>query len=63
MSTSNPGNSGKMCVHIAIIQKGQIIAQGRLRNCTAWPNPPKTNLEDIFRELTAGVVMKDVINF
>jgi ABC-2 type transport system ATP-binding protein len=63
MSTHTLEIAEQMCDHIAIIQKGQIIAQGTIEELHRLAQTTKTNLEDIFLELTGGYEMKEVIEF
>ncbi|GAK60174.1 putative ABC transporter ATP-binding protein [Candidatus Vecturithrix granuli] len=63
MSTHTLEIAEQMCDHIAIIQKGQIIAQGTIEGLHRLAQTTKTNLEDIFLELTGGYEMKEVIEF
>ena len=63
MSTHTLEIAEQMCDHIAIIQKGQIIAQGTIEELHRMAQTTKTNLEDIFLELTGGYEMKEVIEF
>ncbi len=63
MSTHTLEIAEQMCDHIAIIQKGQIIAQGTIEELRQVAETSKTKLEDIFLELTGGHEMKEVIEF
>ncbi len=63
MSTHTLEIAEQMCDHIAIIQKGQIIAQGTIDELRRIAKTSLTKLEDIFLELTGGHEMKEVIEF
>lgn len=63
MSTHTLEIAEQMCDHIAIILKGQIIARGTVEELRRMAQTTKTNLEDIFLELTGGYEMKEVIQF
>ena len=63
MSTHSLEIAEQMCDKIAIIQKGQIIAEGTIDKLRQLAKSSLTSLEDIFLELTGGHEMKDVIEF
>ena len=63
MSTHTLEIAEQMCDHIAIIQKGRIIAQGTMDELRALAQTDLASLEDIFLDLTGGYEMKDVIEF
>jgi ABC-2 type transport system ATP-binding protein len=63
MSTHTLEIAEQMCNQIAIIQKGQIIAQGTIEELRQIAKTTMTSLEDIFLELTGGHEMKEVIEF
>ena len=63
MSTHTLEIAEQMCDHIAIIQKGQIIAQGAVEELRQIAKTSMTSLEEIFLELTGGHEMKEVIEF
>jgi len=63
MSTHTLEIAEQMCDHIAIIQKGRIIAQGSMEELRQMSKTSMTTLEDIFLELTGGHDMKEVIEF
>lgn len=63
MSTHTLEIAEQMCDHIAIIQKGKIIAQGTIEELRQIAETSMTSLEDIFLELTGGYEMKEVIEF
>lgn len=63
MSTHTLEIAEQMCDHIAIIQKGSIIARGSISELRVIARTGLTKLEDIFLELTGGQEMKEVIEF
>ncbi len=63
MSTHTLEIAEQMCDHIAIIQKGRIIARGTIEELRQTAKTSMTKLEDIFLELTGGSEMKEVIEF
>ena len=63
MSTHTLEIAEQMCSKIAIIQKGQIIAEGTIEELRRLAKSSLTSLEDIFLELTGGHDMKEVIEF
>jgi ABC-2 type transport system ATP-binding protein len=63
MSTHTLEIAEQMCDYIAIIQKGNIIAQGSISELRVTARTGLTKLEDIFLELTGGQEMKEVIEF
>ena len=63
MSTHTLEIAEQMCDHIAIIQKGRIIAQGSMEELRQMSKTSMTTLEDIFLELTGGHDIKEVIEF
>lgn len=63
MSTHTLEIAEQMCDHIAIIQKGSIIAQGTIEELRRIAKTSLTKLEDIFLELTGGHEIKEVIEF
>lgn len=63
MSTHTLEIAEQMCDKIAIIQKGQIIAEGTIDELRRLAKSSLSSLEDIFLELTGGHDMKEVIEF
>lgn len=63
MSTHTLEIAEEMCDYIAIIQKGEIIANGTVEELRQQAQTSLTKLEDIFLELTGGYEMKEMIEF
>ena len=63
MSTHILEIAEKMCDRVGIINNGELIAEGTIKELKEKSEDKKTNLEDLFLELTGGEDARDLVKF